>query len=125
MRVSPRELRGIRAEGLLTRFAILGPVEFVSVDVPDDGSSGTGLEKPTLNPAWGIVLGGSVALHGVDEREFTKGTAFHVPVCPPGHCFTAPARAVSAGFAPMTREIDTSDAGIRALGFEPLSRVTA
>jgi hypothetical protein len=125
MRISPRELRGIRAEGLLTRFAILGPVAFVIVDVPPGGSTGTGLEKPTENPVWGIVLGGSIALHGPVEQTFSHGTAFHVPGGPPEHWFTASGRAVLAGFTPMTREIDTSDAGIRALGYEPLSRFAA
>jgi hypothetical protein len=125
MRVSPRELRGIRAEGLLTRFAMLGPVAFVSVEIPAGGSAGTGIEKPTENPAWGIILSGSAGLHGPDEQVFTRGTAFHVPGGPPQHWFTASGRTVIAGFAPLTREIDTSDAGIRAMGFEPVARMAA
>jgi hypothetical protein len=125
MRVSPRDLRGIRAEGLLTRFAILGPIAFVSVELPVGGSSGTSLEKPTDNPAWAIVLAGSISLHGPDEQLFPRGTAFHVPAGPPQHWFTAPGRAVIAGFAPLNRDVDTSDAGIRELGFEPLSRMPA
>ncbi len=125
MRVSPRELRGIRAEGLLTRFAILGPVAFVSVELPAGGSTGTGLEKPTDSPAWGIVLGGSVGLHGPREEHFPGGTAFHVPAGPPQHWFTAPGRAVIAWFTPLARDVDTSDAAMRALGFEPLSRMPA
>src|SRR6187200_282163 len=102
MRVSPRELRGIRAEGLLTRFAMLGPVAFVSVELPAEGSAATGIEKPTQNEAWGIVLAGSVRLHGPEEREFARGTAFHVPPGPPEHWFSASGRAVIAAFAPVT-----------------------
>ncbi len=89
----PRELRGIRADGLLTRFAILGPVAFVSVEVPAAGSAGTALERPTENAAWGFVLSGDVTLHGPTERRFDRGTAFHVPGGPPEHWFTASGRA--------------------------------
>lgn len=125
MRVSPRELRGIKAEGLLTRFAILGPVAFVTVEIPAAGSAGTGAERRTEDPAWGIVLRGSISLHGPAEQSFSHGTAFHVPAGPPEHWFSAPGRAVIAGFVPMAREVDTSDEGIRALGFEPVSRMAA
>jgi hypothetical protein len=125
MRVSPRDLRGIRAEGLLTRFAILGPVAFVSVEVPASGSTGTSVERPTENAAWGIVLNGSVTLHGATEESFGRGTAFHVPGGTPEHWFSTSGRAVIAGFAPMEREVDTSDAGIRALGYEPVARMPA
>ncbi len=125
MRVSPRDLRGIQAEGLLTRFAILGPVAFVSVEVPDDGSAGTGLERPTERPAWGIVLAGEVALHGAMEQQFPAGTAFHIPAGPPSHSFTAPARAVIAGFAPLSEDVDTTDAGMRARGFESVAGLLA
>jgi hypothetical protein len=123
--VSPRELRGIRAEGLLTRFAILGPVAFVSVEIPADGSAGTAIERPTSNAAWGIVFGGSATLHGESEQAFASGTAFHVPAGRSDHWFTAPGRAVIAGFAPLTEAIDTSDEAFRARGYEPLSRLPA
>jgi hypothetical protein len=104
---------------------MLGPVAFVSVEVPSGGSAGTGLEKPTENPAWGIVLSGALRLHGPGEQVFTRGTAFHVPGGAPPHWFTAPGRAVIAGFTPIAREIDTSDDGMRARGFEPLTRLAA
>jgi hypothetical protein len=125
MRVSPRDLRGIRADGLLTRFAILGPVAFVSVEVPAAGSAGTALERPTESPAWGFVLNGEVTLHGQFERRFGRGTAFHVPGGPPEHWFTAPGRALIAGFAPLTRDMDTSDEAMRAQGYEPVQRMAA
>jgi len=125
MRVSPRDLRGIRAEGLLTRFAVLGPVAFVSVEVPHEGSAGTGVERPSQQPAWGLVLHGSVQLNGPTERSFPAGTAFHVPAGPPDHWFTASGRAVIAGFAPMNPDVDTSNQGIRKLGFEVIARPPA
>src|SRR3954452_23341036 len=110
VRGSPRELRGIRAEGLLTRFAILGPVAFVSVEIPTTGSAGTAIERPTENAAWGIVLNGSVTLHGRAERTFQRGTAFHVPPGPPPHSFSSDGRGVIAGFAPLAADVDTSEA---------------
>ena len=40
MRVSPRELKAVRAGGLVTRYAMLGDAAFVVADLPDGGTAG-------------------------------------------------------------------------------------
>ncbi len=128
MHVSPRELRGIRREGLLTRFAILGPVAVVLVDLPPGGTAGTALEAPVETEAWGFVLRGSLALRTADSRqEFAAGSAFYVPPGPPAHWFEAQARVVVGGFAPLAPDIDL-EARLREArdaGWEPVSRPPA
>ena len=121
MRVAPRELRAVRRDGMLVRFALLGPVAYVEVEVPPEGSAGTGLETPSPNEGWGFVLRGSATLHAATERELPAGTAFHVPA-DEGHWFSASGRAVISGFAPVAPDIDATDAGLRLQGFEVLPR---
>ena len=41
MRVSPRDLKAVRAGGILTRYAVLGDAVFVIVELPTHGSAGT------------------------------------------------------------------------------------
>jgi quercetin dioxygenase-like cupin family protein len=123
VRVAPRELRAVRRDGLLVRFAILGPVAYVELEIPPEGSTGTGLETPTPSEGWGFVLRGSATLHAAIEREFPAGTAFHVPA-DDGHWFSATGRSVIAGFAPIAPDVDATDAGLRRQGFEVLSGAT-
>ena len=44
VRVAPRELRAVRRDGMLVRFAMLGPVAYVEIEVPPEGSAGSGLD---------------------------------------------------------------------------------
>ena len=121
MRVSPRDLRAVRAGGVLTRYALLGEAAFFLVELPPTGSAGTSLDEPCRREHWGIVHQGELLLRGGHERAFGPGTAFYVA---PGrtHRFVAGGRAVIAGFAPVTAEIDDSPAGRRARGIELVRR---
>lgn len=121
MRITPRELRGVRRDGLLIRFAMLGPVAYVEVEVPRGGSAGTGFETPSRNPGWGFVLRGHVTLRHRETREFPAGTAFYIPPGTPDHVLTATGGTVVAGFAPVAPTTDTSEAGLRGQGYEPVA----
>ena len=120
MRVSPRDLRAVRAGGLVTRYAVLGEGVFVIVELAATGSAGTLLEEPCQLEHWGLVLRGEVA--AVEEqgtRTLSAGTAFYVRPGPT-HRLEAPGRAVIAGFAPISEPIDDRPAALRARGIEPL-----
>ena len=121
MRVSPADLRAVRAGGVLTRYAVLGEAAFVLVELPPTGSAGTTIEEPCRKEHWGIVHRGELLLRGRHERVFGPGTAFYVP---PGrtHRFAAASRAIVAGFTPVTTTIDDLPAGLRALGVEAVRR---
>ena len=75
MRVSPRELKAIRASGLITRYAILEEAVFVIVDLPKTGSSGTPIEDACRLEHWGLVLQAEPTLTGRTTRTF--GPAEH------------------------------------------------
>ena len=117
MRVSPRDLRAVQRDGLLTRFAILGPVAFVMVELPGAGSAGSALEQPTEAESWGFVLQGDLTLHAPQAQVLPAGTAFHVPAGQPPHWFSASDRVVAAGFAPVRPDVDASDSALRAAGW--------
>lgn len=121
MRVSPRELKAVRAGGLVTRYAILGEAVFVVADLPDAGTAGTSVEEPCRLEHWGLVLQGELTLLGRRSRTFGAGTAFYVAPGPV-HRFRADAKVVVAGFAPVTEPIDDSPEAFDARGIEVLSR---
>ena len=124
MRVSPRELRAVRAGGLLTRYALLGEAAFLIVEVPTTGSAGTSMEDPCRREHWGLVLKGELLLHGRRERAFGAGTAFYIA---PGrtHRLTATPSAVIAGFAPVAQPVDDSPEGLRSRGIEVVRNFAA
>ncbi len=124
MRVSPRELKAVRAGGLVTRYAVLGDAVFVVADLPDAGTAGTSVEEPCRLEHWGLVLQGELTLTGRRRRTFDAGTAFYIAPGPV-HRFHADARAVIAGFAPVTEPIDESPETFRARGVEILPGVGA
>ena len=121
MRVSPRELKAVRAGGLVSRYALLGDAAFVVADLPDVGTAGTSVEESCRLEHWGLVLQGDLTLHGRRNRTFESGTAFYVPPGPV-HRFSASSRVVVAGFAPVTEPIDESPEAFQARGIELLSR---
>ena len=82
MRVSPRELKAVRAGGLVSRYAMLGEAVFVVADLPDAGTAGTSVEEPCRLEHWGLVLQGELTLLGRRGRTFGPGTAFYVPPGP-------------------------------------------
>ncbi len=118
MRVSPRELRAVRAGGLVARYAVLNEAVFVIADIPDSGTSGTSVEEPCLLEHWGLVLHGELTLEGRTTKTFGPGTAFYVRPGAPAHRFRSTERAVVAGFAPVAEPIDDSPAALRARGIE-------
>jgi uncharacterized cupin superfamily protein len=125
MRVSPRELKAVRAGGLVTRYAILGQGVFVIVDLPEGGTAGTPVEDACELEHWGLVLQGEVALEAAGRQVFGPGNAFYVRPGAPAHHFRAARRAVIAGFAPVTEPVDDSPGALKARGIEVVRRVSA
>ncbi len=125
MRVSPRELKAVRASGLMTRYAVLGEAVFVIVDLPDEGTAGTPVEDPCELEHWGLVLQGELVLEGATTQTFGPASAFYVRPGAPAHRFHSDRRAVIAGFAPTTEPLDDSPEALRARGIEVVRWVPA
>lgn len=123
MRVSPRELKAVRAGGIVTRYAVLGSAVFVISELPDGGSAGTQVEAPCQSEHWFLVLQGEIELDGRRPRAFPAGTAFHVAPGPV-HRLRSSSRAVIAGFQPVATPDGTPD-GLRDRGMKILRRVSA
>jgi quercetin dioxygenase-like cupin family protein len=118
MHIGPADFRSIRREGLLLRFAILGEVAYVLAEVPPGGSAGTALEDPCDRPHWAFVVSGELELEADHERvAVPAGSAFHVPEGV-SHRIRAPGRTRLAGFEPVDKRSDVSDAALTAQGFE-------
>ncbi len=122
MRVSPRELKAVRANGIVTRYAALGQAVFIIADLPDGGSAGTSIEAPCELEHWGLVLHGSLVLESTGRHAFAAGTAFYVRPGSPAHHFTTRSRTVVAGFAPLTEPLDDTPKALRARGIEVIRR---
>lgn len=117
MYVTSADLRAVRREGVLTRFAMLGPVAYVLADLPA-GAAGTSLETPCIERHWGIVLQGTLRLERPGPTALAAGTAFHIPGGAPEHRFCAPDPVVVAGFAPLEATVGMGDEALAAKGFE-------
>lgn len=103
MHFRPEELRAVRRGDLVVRYAPFGDVTFALATLPEDGTSGTSLAQPCVQPHWGLVLQGSVALHRDGRRRrLAAGSAFYVESGEPAHRFVSRSRAVLAGFVPST-----------------------
>lgn len=121
MHVTPSELRVLRQDGTLVRFALLGSMAYVVAEFPSSGSTGTVVEQPCVKPHWGFVLEGAVTLEAADtEHSIPAGRAFHVPPGGAPHRFRIDGAARIAGFEPIDEIIDASDAALAARGFELL-----
>ncbi len=119
MHVTPSDLRMLRQDGTVIRFALLESMAFVLAEVGSTGSAGTSLERPCTNPHWGFVVAGDVAFEVDGRREsILPGSAFHVPPGGPPHRFIVSGEARIAGFEPVDPVTDTSDAALAARGFE-------
>jgi uncharacterized cupin superfamily protein len=125
MRVSPRQLKAVRANGLVTRYAVLGQAAFGVVELPDGGTAGTPVEDPCELEHWAMVLQGELTLVGPRPQTFGPGTAFYVRPGPPAHQFRADRRAVVAGFAPLDEPLDDSPDALRARGVDVVRRAPA
>lgn len=124
VRVAPTELQAVRGQGMLTRYALLGPAAFVLVEFGEGGTAGTGLDRPCLTDHHGIVTRGWFAVSHDDGRTetFQAGDAFYVPPGPPTHTFTSSPRAIVGGFAPTAAPVDTSTAALAAQGYAVVDR---
>jgi len=121
MHVTPSELRILRQDGILIRFALLESVAYVVAEFPSSGSSGTSIELPCAKPHWGFVLEGAITLEAEDaQRTIPAGSAFHVPPGGAPHRFRIDGAARIAGFEPIDAVVDASDAALAARGFELL-----
>jgi mannose-6-phosphate isomerase-like protein (cupin superfamily) len=119
MHVSARQLRTARRDGLILRFAQLGPVAFIVAEFPETGTAGTSLEEPCVEAHWSIVLTGSLDIVRPDgpAARVGPGQALYVPGGDPAHTFRADRRVSAAGFVPLpTGAID--DEAVREAGFE-------
>ncbi len=117
MHVTPSELRAVQREGVLSRFAVLGPVAYVIADLPR-GTAGTSLESRCREPHWGLVLRGRLGVRGPGSVDLGPASAFYVPPGPPEHHFEAAEPTVLAGFAPLERDRDLEEVALAATGFE-------
>jgi quercetin dioxygenase-like cupin family protein len=117
MHVAPDDFRSVRSGGTLLRFALLHDVAYVLADVPAAPGS-TLLEEGCEREHWAFVVDGVMTLETASgPHPVEAGTAFHVaPGAPHRMIAEGPVRV--AGFAPIEAGLDTSDAGLRALGFE-------
>jgi mannose-6-phosphate isomerase-like protein (cupin superfamily) len=117
MHIAPAEFRSVRTGGTLLRFALLGDVAYVLADVPAPNGQ-TVLEDGCEREHWAFVVDGGLTLESeAGSRTVDAETAFHVPGGTP-HRMVADASVRVAGFAPIEPGLDTTDSGLRALGFE-------
>jgi quercetin dioxygenase-like cupin family protein len=119
MHVTPSDLRILRQDRTVVRFALLDSMAFVLAEIGSAGSGGTSLERPCTNPHWGFVLAGDIAIEVDGSRQrILPGSAFHVPPDGRPHRFIAPGEARIAAFEPVDPVTDTSDTSLAARGFE-------
>jgi quercetin dioxygenase-like cupin family protein len=121
MHVTPSELRILRQDGILIRFALLGEMAYVLAEFPSSGSSGTSIEQSCAKPHWGFVLEGDVTFEAEGRHHaIPPGSAFHIPAGGPHHRFRIVGDARLAGFEPIDPVVDASDAALAVRGFELL-----
>jgi quercetin dioxygenase-like cupin family protein len=122
MHVAPVELRALRQGPIVLRFAMLGEMAYVLAELPASGSSETSLEQRCSLPHWGFVIEGELTFVRDDRREIIPtGRAFHVPAGGHEHWFEASGPALIAGFQPIEPDLDVTDKGLKAQGFEAVS----
>ena len=130
MHVTPSELRMVRQDRIVVRFALLESMAFVLAEIPSTGSRGTSMEEPCVKPHWGFVISGEVEFESNGRIEtIGAGSAFHVPAGEQPHRFLARGAVRLAGFEPLDPGVDASDTALEAQGFEilgskPLSAAT-
>jgi hypothetical protein len=100
--VTPTELRAVTRGALVLRYAALGPIAGVLVELPANGTLETTLEEPCTEPHWGVVLRGEIEIEeGGRRRVVPAGSGYHVRGGGAGHRFHAARRAILAGFVPL------------------------
>jgi len=122
MHVAPPDLRALRQGGLVIRFAILGSIAFVLVEVPESGSSGTSFEQPSRQPHWALVIEGEVTFEGDGAPlRIPAGHALYVPSGGPEHRFHATGGSRIGGFQPIDPSVEVTDPILAQHGFEILA----
>ncbi|HEX5149128.1 MAG TPA: hypothetical protein VFW02_08605 [Candidatus Limnocylindrales bacterium] len=119
MHVTPSDLRTLRQDGTVLRFALLDALAFVLAELPATGSVGTALERPCTRPHWGFVVAGDVRCEVDGRRQhIPPGSAFHLPPGGSPHRILVSGAGRIAGFEPVDTEAETSDITLEAQGFE-------
>jgi quercetin dioxygenase-like cupin family protein len=121
MHVALPELRALRQGGLVIRYAMLGSVAFLVVEVPESGSSGTSMEAPTRQAHWALVIDGGLT-YEADGTTLTipAGSALYVPGGDPEHRLRAAGGSRIAGFVPIDPSVEITDSLLAERGFEVL-----
>lgn len=121
MHVALPDLRALRQGGLIIRYAMLGQVAFVLVEVPASGSSGTPIEQPSQQAHWALVIDGELTYRD-DSRSLRipAGNALYVPAGGPEHRLAATGNTRVAGFQPIDPSVEVSDPVLVQQGFEIL-----
>jgi quercetin dioxygenase-like cupin family protein len=123
MHVTPDDLRTLRQDGTVLRFALLDTMAFVLAEVPERGSRGTTLEVPCTRPHWGFTIAGEIDFEVEGRRQrLAPGSAFHVPPGGPPHRFFSAGAVRIAGFEPVDPSMEPTDASLEARGFELIGR---
>lgn len=119
MHVTPTDLRTVRQDGTIVRFALLGSMAFVIAELPASGSHGTALEEACTRPHWGFVVDGDVAVDVAgDRRVLRPGSAFHLPARGKPHRFFVNGSGRIAGFEPVDPQDEPTETTLQASGFE-------
>jgi quercetin dioxygenase-like cupin family protein len=121
MHVAPTELRTLRQDGIVVRFALFDRMAFVLAEIPSAGSAGTSVEAPCIKPHWAFVIDGELTFESGSRHQTVRaGSAFHVPAGGPPHRFRTAGSARLAGFEPIEEGLDISDSTLAERGFEIL-----
>ena len=122
MHVTPSDLRMIRQDRIVFRFALFDTMAYVLAELPSSGSRGTPMEQPCEKPHWGFVISGELVFESDGRSEtIAAGSAFHVPAGRSPHRFFASGAATVAGFEPIDPALDVTEKTLEARGFEVLS----
>lgn len=121
MHVALPDFRALRQGGLVVRYAMLGPVAFVLVEVPEAGSAGTSIEQPSRQAQWALVIDGELTYEGDGgPLRVPAGYALHVPGGSE-YRMRASGGARIAGFVPIDASIEITDPFLAQQGFEILA----
>ena len=119
MHVAQVDLRAIRQDGVVIRFAMLGSIAYALAEIPSAGTAGTSLERPCTEAHWGFVIEGELWFVTAHQRQrIAAGRAFHVPAGGEEHHFESAGSALVAGFQPVEAPEEVSDDRLAARGFE-------
>jgi hypothetical protein len=119
MHVAQVDLRAIRQDGVVIRFAMLGPMAYALAEIPSTGTAGTSLEQPCTQAHWGFVIEGELwFVTGPRRQGIPAGRAFHVPADGDEHHFETAGSALVAGFQPVEAVEEVTDDRLAARGFE-------